>query len=124
MMFQLLSHSYKWTIPVKWNSLNSNNDSIIFDKGQAGNVFLLRLFTFEDSLPNMFLMEIYRLLCVYSELVIPGYSPTSDGLIKVNKDHMGFFRVHHNDIMWTTISEQLLADHLVLYYSNHFFIIN
>ncbi|XP_056616985.1 glutamyl aminopeptidase [Triplophysa dalaica] len=73
---------YKWTIPVKWNSLNSNNDSIIFDKGQT-------------------------------ELVIPGYSPTSDGLIKVNKDHMGFFRVHHSDIMWTTISEQLLADHLV-----------
>ncbi|KAA0717810.1 Glutamyl aminopeptidase [Triplophysa tibetana] len=73
---------YKWTIPVKWNSLNSNNDTIIFDKGQT-------------------------------ELVIPGYSPTSDGLIKVNKDHMGFFRVHHNDIMWTTISEQLLADHLV-----------
>lgn len=73
---------YKWTIPVKWNSLNSNNASIIFDKGQT-------------------------------ELVIPGYSPATDGLIKVNKDHMGFYRVNHIDSMWSTISKQLLTDHLV-----------
>lgn len=55
---------------------------------------------------------------VYSELVLPGYSPASDGLIKVNKDHMGFYRVNHIDSMWTAISVQLLADHLVLYYLN------
>ncbi|XP_051504053.1 glutamyl aminopeptidase isoform X1 [Myxocyprinus asiaticus] len=73
---------YKWTIPVKWSTLNSRNNSILFDKGQT-------------------------------ELVITGYSPTNDGLIKVNKDHMGFYRVNHHDSVWSAIGEQLLTDHLV-----------
>ncbi|XP_073729218.1 glutamyl aminopeptidase [Misgurnus anguillicaudatus] len=73
---------YKWTIPVKWQSINSNQKSIIFDKGQT-------------------------------EMVISDYSPTNDGLIKVNKDHMGFYRVNHIDSMWSAISQQLLANHLV-----------
>ncbi|XP_051946265.1 LOW QUALITY PROTEIN: aminopeptidase A-like [Xyrauchen texanus] len=73
---------YKWTIPVKWSSLNYKNDSILFDKGQT-------------------------------EMVITGYSPATDGLIKINKDHMGFYRVNHHESMWNAISEQLLTDYLV-----------
>lgn len=31
------SHSYKWTIPVQWNSLNTSNGGIILlDKGLTG----------------------------------------------------------------------------------------
>uniref|UniRef100_A0A4W4G9V0 Aminopeptidase n=1 Tax=Electrophorus electricus TaxID=8005 RepID=A0A4W4G9V0_ELEEL len=41
------------------------------------------------------------------------YSPSTDRLIKVNKDHMGFYRVNHHDSMWSAISQQLLTDHLV-----------
>uniref|UniRef100_A0AAR2K1T5 Aminopeptidase n=1 Tax=Pygocentrus nattereri TaxID=42514 RepID=A0AAR2K1T5_PYGNA len=33
-----------------------------------------------------------------------GYSPSTDGLIKVNKDHMGFYRVNHDNNMWNVIS--------------------
>lgn len=73
---------YKWTIPVKWKTLDSKNNSFIFEKGQT-------------------------------EAVISGYSPASNGLIKVNKDHMGFYRVNHHDQMWDAIAEQLLMDHQV-----------
>ncbi|KAG1950776.1 glutamyl aminopeptidase [Pimephales promelas] len=71
---------YKWTIPVKWRTLNSKNSSFLFDK---------------------------------TEDVIAGYSPATDGLIKVNKDHMGFYRVNHHDSVWSTIAEQLFTDHEV-----------
>ncbi|XP_007238065.3 glutamyl aminopeptidase [Astyanax mexicanus] len=74
---------YKWTIPVEWYSLNTSKNSTI---------------DFDES---------------ESELVIAGYSPSTDGLIKVNKDHMGFYRVNHNDDMWSSISQQLLENHLV-----------
>ncbi|XP_056125019.1 glutamyl aminopeptidase [Rhinichthys klamathensis goyatoka] len=71
---------YKWTIPVKWSTLNSKNNSFLFDK---------------------------------TEDVIAGYSPATDGLIKVNKDHMGFYRVNHHDSVWSTIAEQLFTDYKV-----------
>ncbi|XP_067278034.1 glutamyl aminopeptidase [Pseudorasbora parva] len=48
-----------------------------------------------------------------TETVIAGYSPATDGLIKVNKDHMGFYRVNHHDSVWSTIAEQLFTDHKV-----------
>lgn len=33
----ILSYSYKWTIPVQWNSPNTNkNSTMMFDKGQTG----------------------------------------------------------------------------------------
>uniref|UniRef100_A0AAY5EE32 Aminopeptidase n=1 Tax=Electrophorus electricus TaxID=8005 RepID=A0AAY5EE32_ELEEL len=48
------------------------------------------------------------------KLPITDYSPSTDRLIKVNKDHMGFYRVNHHDSMWSAISQQLLTDHLVL----------
>ncbi|XP_067241856.1 glutamyl aminopeptidase [Chanodichthys erythropterus] len=73
---------YKWTIPVKWRTLDSKNNSFLFDKGQT-------------------------------ETVIFGYSPATDGLIKVNKDHMGFYRVNHHDSVWSAIAEQLFTDHTV-----------
>ncbi|KAF4105637.1 glutamyl aminopeptidase [Onychostoma macrolepis] len=73
---------YKWTIPVKWRTVDSKNDSFQFDKGET-------------------------------EVVIGGYSPATDGLIKVNKDHMGFYRVNHHDHVWSAIAEQLSVNHQV-----------
>ncbi|XP_024134397.1 glutamyl aminopeptidase isoform X1 [Oryzias melastigma] len=71
---------YKWTIPVKWHSVQSNkNMSVMFDK---------------DS----------------TELELMDYSPSTDGLLKVNNDHIGFYRVNHDDHMWTDISQQLMTD--------------
>ncbi|XP_030626829.1 glutamyl aminopeptidase isoform X2 [Chanos chanos] len=73
---------YKWKIPVKWHSLNTNkNVSVMFDSAE-------------------------------SEFVIANYSPATDGLIKVNNDHMGFYRVTYSDSMWDSISQQLLTNHL------------
>ncbi|XP_051773959.1 glutamyl aminopeptidase [Ctenopharyngodon idella] len=48
-----------------------------------------------------------------TEAVISGYSPDTDGLIKVNKEHMGFYRVNHHDSVWSAIAEQLFTDHTV-----------
>lgn len=47
------------------------------------------------------------------ELVISNYSALEDGLLKVNNDHIGFYRVNHEDHMWTTISHQLETNHRV-----------
>ncbi|XP_063040617.1 glutamyl aminopeptidase [Engraulis encrasicolus] len=72
---------YKWTIPVKWQSVGSNrNGSLAFDKASA-------------------------------EVTIVDYNPTNDGLIKVNNDHLGFYRVNHNTGMWTQISQQLVTNY-------------
>uniref|UniRef100_A0A8C1H9M7 Aminopeptidase n=1 Tax=Cyprinus carpio carpio TaxID=630221 RepID=A0A8C1H9M7_CYPCA len=71
---------YKWTIPVKWSTIDSKNASFLFDKGGT-------------------------------DVVIAGYSPATDGLIKVNKDHMGFYRVNHQDHVWSAIAEQLSVNH-------------
>ncbi|XP_073690212.1 glutamyl aminopeptidase [Garra rufa] len=71
---------YKWTIPVKWSTIDSKNGSFLFDK---------------------------------DDTVIGEYSPATDGLIKVNKDHMGFYRVNHHDHVWSAIAEQLFVDHQV-----------
>uniref|UniRef100_A0A3B5ARN1 Aminopeptidase n=1 Tax=Stegastes partitus TaxID=144197 RepID=A0A3B5ARN1_9TELE len=45
--------------------------------------------------------------------VISDYSLSKDGLLKVNDDHMGFYRVNHDDHMWNVISEQLQTNHSV-----------
>ncbi|KAK3573881.1 hypothetical protein QTP86_032855 [Hemibagrus guttatus] len=74
---------YKWSIPVQWNSLKTDKNGT-------------KLFAKEQA-----------------EVVIENYSPATDGLIKVNSDHMGFYRVNHPDNIWAAISQQLLTDHLV-----------
>uniref|UniRef100_A0A4W4GAS9 Aminopeptidase n=1 Tax=Electrophorus electricus TaxID=8005 RepID=A0A4W4GAS9_ELEEL len=74
---------YKWTIPVQFHSLTTNTTTTIL---------------FDKG---------------QAELPITDYSPSTDRLIKVNKDHMGFYRVNHHDSMWSAISQQLLTDHLV-----------
>lgn len=74
---------YKWTIPVKWQSVDSDKNMLtMFDKSST-------------------------------ELVISNYSPSVDGLLKVNDDHIGFYRVYHDDHMWNAISEQLQTNHSV-----------
>ncbi|KAK3554440.1 hypothetical protein QTP70_023025 [Hemibagrus guttatus] len=74
---------YKWSIPVQWNSLKTDKNGT-------------KLFAKEQA-----------------EVVIENYSPATDGLIKVNSDHMGFYRINHPDNIWAAISQQLLTDHLV-----------
>lgn len=50
---------------------------------------------------------------LFSDHVISDYSPSVDGLLKVNNDHIGFYRVNHDSNMWSTISKQLQDNHLV-----------
>ncbi|XP_072314030.1 glutamyl aminopeptidase [Eucyclogobius newberryi] len=72
---------YKWTMPVEFHTIKSNRDFV-------------QMFNKTQS-----------------ELAVPSYSPSVDGLLKVNNDHIGFYRVNHDDLMWTSISEQLLSNH-------------
>ncbi|XP_038123328.1 glutamyl aminopeptidase isoform X2 [Cyprinodon tularosa] len=72
---------YKWTIPVKWFSVKS--DKIVETM-------------FNKSTP---------------EHVINNYSACEDGLLKINNDHIGFYRVNHEDHMWTSISQLLMTNH-------------
>ncbi|XP_068999611.1 glutamyl aminopeptidase [Embiotoca jacksoni] len=72
---------YKWTIPVKWHSVKSDKNML--------DVFDKRS----------------------AELIISNYSSSVDGLLKVNKDHIGFYRVNHDDHMWSLISQQLQTNH-------------
>ncbi|KAK2852812.1 hypothetical protein Q7C36_008013 [Tachysurus vachellii] len=74
---------YKWSIPVQWKSLSTNKNGT-------------KMFDKEQT-----------------DVIIENYSPATDGLIKVNSNHMGFYRVNHPDDIWTAISQQLLKDHLV-----------
>ncbi|XP_071400081.1 glutamyl aminopeptidase [Centroberyx affinis] len=76
--------SYKWTIPVKWHSVMSNKNMSVM---------------FDKS---------------NTELVVPDYSLPMDGLLKINNDHIGFYRVNHDNLMWSTISQQLQDNHLEL----------
>ncbi|XP_030248229.1 glutamyl aminopeptidase [Sparus aurata] len=73
---------YKWTIPIKWHSVKSDKNA-------------MAMFN-KDS----------------AEHVISDYSPSVDGLLKVNNDHTGFYRVNHDSNMWNTISKQLQDNHL------------
>ncbi|GAA6234196.1 glutamyl aminopeptidase [Lates japonicus] len=72
---------YKWTIPVKWHSVKSDKNMLAM---------------FDKS---------------STEHVISNYSLSEDGLLKVNNDHIGFYRVNHDDHMWNTISQQLQNNH-------------
>ncbi|XP_056151977.1 glutamyl aminopeptidase [Lampris incognitus] len=74
--------SYKWTIPGTWHAIKSNRSST---------------FMFNQSMP---------------EHVFNDYSPSVDGLLKVNRHHVGFYRVNHDGHMWSSISQQLQTNHL------------
>ncbi|GAA6065883.1 glutamyl aminopeptidase, partial [Tachysurus ichikawai] len=74
---------YKWSIPVQWKSLSTNKNGT-------------KMFDKGQT-----------------DVIIENYSPATDGLIKVNSNHMGFYRVNHPDDTWTAINQQLLKDHLV-----------
>ncbi|XP_068608071.1 glutamyl aminopeptidase [Brachionichthys hirsutus] len=72
---------YKWTIPVKWHSVKSDKN-------------VLEMFDKHSS-----------------DHVIHNYSLSVDGLLKVNKDHIGFYRVNHDAYMWEAISQELQRNH-------------
>ncbi|XP_039992322.1 glutamyl aminopeptidase [Xiphias gladius] len=72
---------YKWTIPVKWHSVKSDKNMLAM---------------FDQS---------------SREHVIRNYSLSMDGLLKVNNDHIGFYRVNHDNHMWNDISQQLQNNH-------------
>ncbi|XP_070698575.1 glutamyl aminopeptidase isoform X2 [Pempheris klunzingeri] len=74
-------YGYKWTIPVKWHSVKSDKTVLTM---------------FDKS---------------SREHVISDYVASADGLLKVNNDHIGFYRVNHADHMWTAISQQLQSNH-------------
>ncbi|XP_077395201.1 glutamyl aminopeptidase [Festucalex cinctus] len=73
---------YKWTIPIKWHSVKSNKNMSAM---------------FDKSI---------------TEHILRDYSPSEDGLLKINNDHIGFYRVNHDDQMWNEISQQLENNHL------------
>ncbi|KAF7648502.1 hypothetical protein LDENG_00156040, partial [Lucifuga dentata] len=73
--------SYKWTIPVKWHSVKSDKNMV----------------------------DMFNLTS--TELLLKNYSLAVDGLLKVNNDHIGFYRVNHEEHMWSAISEQLVNNH-------------
>ncbi|KAI1887340.1 hypothetical protein AGOR_G00189300 [Albula goreensis] len=72
---------YTWTIPVQWYSLGSKKNNTV-------------IFNRTES-----------------EKIVPGYAENTDGLLRVNRDNMGFYRVNHEDAMWSRISQQLLTGH-------------
>ncbi|KAK9533236.1 hypothetical protein VZT92_008370 [Zoarces viviparus] len=73
---------YNWTIPVKWHSVKSDK-------------YMLAMFDKSSA-----------------EHVLSNYSASVDGLLKVNNDHIGFYRVNHDNHMWNAISKQLQDNHL------------
>ncbi|XP_048858596.1 glutamyl aminopeptidase-like isoform X2 [Brienomyrus brachyistius] len=75
--------SYSWTIPIKWFSLGSQKN---------GSIMYNRM---------------------QRDLLVPDYATDVDGLLKVNRDFMGFYRVNYNDLLWSSVSQQLLQDHRV-----------
>ncbi|XP_047467541.1 glutamyl aminopeptidase [Mugil cephalus] len=72
---------YKWTIPVEWYSVKRDKH-------------MMDLFNRSET-----------------EHIISEYSPSVDGLLKVNNDHIGFYRVNHDEHMWNVISQQLQTNH-------------
>lgn len=53
------------------------------------------------------------LLLYVTDLLVLDYATDVDGLLKVNRDSIGFYRVNYNDLLWSSVSQQLLQDHKV-----------
>uniref|UniRef100_A0A1A8UDR2 Glutamyl aminopeptidase n=1 Tax=Nothobranchius furzeri TaxID=105023 RepID=A0A1A8UDR2_NOTFU len=71
---------YKWTVPVRWHTVKSNKNTITM---------------FDKS---------------SADHVISAYSLAADGLLKVNKDHIGFYRYLINEsdyIVWNRVSSSI-----------------
>lgn len=47
------------------------------------------------------------------EFTIVDYTHATDGLLKVNNEHMGFYRVNHDAAMWASITTELQTNHQV-----------
>ncbi|KAG2466354.1 AMPE aminopeptidase, partial [Polypterus senegalus] len=73
--------SYKWNIPIRWN---------VVGNGKTG-------------------MDLYNVSHA-SDFFLSNYS-LSDGPLKVNRDHLGFFRVNYVDDGWDDIGQRLLSSH-------------
>nr|XP_020496909.1 glutamyl aminopeptidase [Labrus bergylta] len=72
---------YKWSIPVKLHTVTTDRN-------------MLEIFDMSTT-----------------EQPIMNYLPNVDGLLKVNNDHIGFYRVNHDNDMWNTISQLLQSNH-------------
>ncbi|XP_064416907.1 glutamyl aminopeptidase isoform X1 [Latimeria chalumnae] len=72
---------YKWNIPIKWYAVNGE---------QNGSDFYNRS---------------------RSEITLTNYNATTDGFLKVNKDHLGFYRVQYENQTWENLAEQLMQNH-------------
>ncbi|XP_077588151.1 glutamyl aminopeptidase [Stigmatopora nigra] len=74
---------YKWNIPIKWHSVATNKS-------------MSDLFNMSDP-----------------EHTLRSYTSSMGKLLKINKGHIGFYRVNHDHLTWNAISQQLQLHHLV-----------
>ncbi|KAL7982033.1 hypothetical protein Chor_001090 [Crotalus horridus] len=73
--------SYKWNIPVKWKEGNTSN-IIVYNKSELAGITITR----PSGLPP-------------------------DSFLKVNKDHVGFYRVNYEPQVWRTLANIMMKDH-------------
>ncbi|MBN3319887.1 AMPE aminopeptidase, partial [Atractosteus spatula] len=76
--------NYTWTIPIQWYALGGQKN---------GTGLYNRTLT--------------------TEFVLEDYDHAADGLLKINRDHLGFYRVNYEIQQWINITQQLQTDHLV-----------
>ncbi|XP_015200657.2 glutamyl aminopeptidase [Lepisosteus oculatus] len=76
--------NYTWTIPIQWYALG----------GQKNGTGLYNR-------------------TVTTEFVLEDYDHAVDGLLKINRHHLGFYRVNYEIQQWTDIAQQLQTNHLV-----------
>ncbi|XP_013907456.1 PREDICTED: glutamyl aminopeptidase [Thamnophis sirtalis] len=73
--------SYKWNIPVKWEEGKTSNITFYNKSASAG-----------ITIPR------------------PG-NPPPDSFLKVNKDHVGFYRVNYEPHVWRDVADIMRKDH-------------
>uniref|UniRef100_A0A674PFZ0 Aminopeptidase n=1 Tax=Takifugu rubripes TaxID=31033 RepID=A0A674PFZ0_TAKRU len=69
--------------------------------------FLLDLTADTRNLTSPFGLVIQKPLAFSLYSATLSYSMEADGLLKINNDHMGFYRVNHENSMWDAIGSQL-----------------
>ncbi|KAL8206925.1 UNVERIFIED_CONTAM: hypothetical protein K2H54_035314, partial [Gekko kuhli] len=75
------TYSYMWNIPVKWYEGNVTNVTL-YNMSELSGITLTR--------PN---------------------NPTLDSFLKVNQDHVGFYRVNYENESWADLANIMINDH-------------